>query len=73
MLLHIASNILLKANSTLLDSIKRLKFHIHTSAFGNHGRNEQLLGVIMSESISNIFADILLAFYLLVNVTPSRT
>jgi hypothetical protein len=61
MLLHSAINILLDANSTLLDSIRQLTFHIHASAVGNFGRNEQLVGVMISKGIGNTFDDILLA------------
>ena len=64
MLLHSATNILLDADSTKLDSIRLMQFHIHTvlsDTVGNLGRNIQLLGVMIKKVINNSFTNIRLA------------
>jgi hypothetical protein len=64
MLLHSASNILDIADSVTIESIKEMRFHITTvadDAYGNMGRNTQLLNYMSSRGIYNTFEDSVLA------------
>lgn len=64
MLQYSATNILAEANTTKLDSIRYIKFHIHTvyaDSVGNFSRNLQLTDSMVAKGIINTFSDIILA------------
>jgi S-formylglutathione hydrolase FrmB len=64
MLQHSATNILADANTAKLDSIRSIKFHVHTvyaDSVGNYSRNLQLTDSMASYGLLNTFSDIILA------------
>ena len=64
MLQHDATNILVEANAMKLDSIRSIKFHIHSvfaDSVGNLSRNLQLTDSMAARGIFNTFSDIILA------------
>lgn len=66
MLQHNPTNILVDANAAKLDSIRSIRFHIHSvhsvdPDSGNHTRNLQFVDSLAARGIFNTFSDITLA------------
>ena len=64
MLQHNAANIVAEAEGAKLDSIRALRFHIHTGhseEVANLGRNEQLVEIMAEKGIPNTSQNLILA------------